>query len=529
MTSNRVVARCNGSLILYLTKIMKISGYRGTLMKARKISAHTLLRKLKNNRMVVFGAGRKLEGVFRKFKEYHFEKYVDYIVDNNQEMWETVKTLGDIQIPIYSPEYMRNHIRRETIIVIMIWQYKEVEKQLSGYTELKHNPVYQCPKYHYLLEKQMDALIAKLSLRNTVMFQGEGDNRENALAIYEYMSAHGLLKKYRIVWLCNHPKNFAHVRHVDYMDRNLYNRVPDLIGIWKNKYYHNTARYLYYENWIIPKIRNEQIAVYLKHGTFMLKNVKGKICIPKDANGAICTSRNYAELASEQESISKEKLIICGSPRLDFLYKRKDVLQTLGKWEPDKKYILWLPTLRQSKIVNRNDVKHTAPLGIPLIKSKEELELLDKYLGEIGVKLIIKPHPHQDLSVYKIDNYKNIVFLPQDMLDRYDFTIHSLMRETDALISDYSSIAFDYMLLDRPIAYTVDDIEDYMIGFSVDNPFDYMPGEKLYAYDDMFKFINCVKNGIDLYAEQRRKVRDYVHEYQDDKNSERFLRIMGMC
>lgn len=498
-------------------------------MKAKQISAYMLLRKLKNRRMIIFGAGKKLEGVFRNYKEYHFEKYVDYIVDNNQKMWGTTKQLGDMQVAVRSAQYMRNHISRKTIIVIMIKQYSEVEEQLSGYEELKHNSLYRYPEYHYLLEKKMASFMTKLPLRNTIMFQGEGDNRENSLALYEYMSAHGLLKRYRIVWLCNHPKNFSRVRHVTYIDRDFYDRVPGLLDVCKDMLYHYTARYLYYENWIIPKKRNGQIAVYLKHGTFMLKNVKGNICIPEEADGAICTSRNYVDLAAEQESISKEKLIICGSPRLDFLYKQKNVLKTLRKWEPGKKYILWLPTLRQSKNVNRNDVKHTAPLGIPLIKSKEELEILEKYLDEAGMKLIIKPHPHQDLSVYKIDNYKNIVFLPQDMLDQYDFTIHSLMGETDALISDYSSIAFDYMLLDRPIAYTVDDMEDYMIGFSVDNPFDYMPGEKLYAYEDMFKFINDVKNGTDLYAGQRRKVRDYVHEYQDDKNSERFLRIMGMC
>lgn len=498
-------------------------------MKARQISAHMLMRKLKNRRMVIFGAGRKLDGVFWKFQKYHFERYVDYIVDNNQKMWGTIKTLGEKQVPVRSVQYMREHIDHKTIIVIMIKQYGEVAEQLSRYKELRQNPIYRCPEYHYLLEKKIDAFIRKQSVRNTVMFQGEGDNRENALALYEYMSEHGMLKRYRIAWLCDHPKNFSHVRHVTYLDRNLYAKVPNLIGIWKDKYYGYTARYLFYENWAIPKRRPEQIVVYLKHGTFMLKNVKGKICIPKDADGAICTSRNYADLASEQESIAKEKLIICGSPRLDFLYKQKNVLQTLGQWKPDKKYILWLPTLRQSKNVERNDVKHTAPLGIPLIKSKEELERLERYLAEADIMLIIKPHPHQDLSVYKIEDYKNIVFLLQNMLDQYDFTIHSLMRETDALLSDYSSSAFDYMLLDRPIAYTVDDMNDYTIGFSVDKPFDYMPGEKLYTCEDMLRFIDNVKNGIDLYAEQRKKVRDYIHEYQDDKNSERFLRIMGMC
>jgi len=498
-------------------------------MKAGQISAHTLLRKLKNKKVVIFGAGRKLEAVFQKFQAYHFERYVDYIVDNNQKLWGTTKALGDRQVPVQSVQYMRDHIGRETIIVIMTKQYGEVAEQLRGYEELKHNPVYRCPEYHYLPEKKINAMIARLPLRNIVMFQGEGDNRENALALYEYMAVHGLLKKYRIVWLCDHPKNFSHVRHVTYIDRNLYAGIPGLLDLWKDRLYRHTARYLYYENKMIPKERNGQIAVYLKHGTFMLKNVKGKICIPKDADGAICTSRNYADLAAEQEGIAKEKLIICGSPRLDFLYREKNVLRTLNQWEPDKKYILWLPTLRQSKTVERNDVKQTAPFGIPLIKSEEEFELLDERLEEAGVKLIIKPHPHQDLSVYKIDSCKNIIYLPQERLDQYDFAIHSLMRETDALISDYSSVAFDYMLLDRPIAYTVDDMEDYLIGFSVDNPFDYMPGEKMYTCGDMLHFIDEVKNGTDLYAEQRRKVRDYIHEYQDDKNCERFLRIMGMC
>lgn len=498
-------------------------------MKIRQISAHTLLNKAKNRRMIIFGAGKKLDGVFRKYKAYHFEKYVDYIVDNNQKLWGTAKVLGDRQIPVRSVQYMRSHISKKNIIVIMIKNYKEVAEQLSGYKELKHNLVCQYPEHHYFLEHLLDFLLAKLPLRNAIMFQGEGDSRENALALYEYMQEHNLLNKYRIIWLCNHPKNFLHTKHVAYIDRNLYKGMPSLVDIGKDKYYHYTARYLFYENGVILKKRNEQIAVYLKHGTFPFKNIKGILIIPEEANGAICTSRNYADLAAEQESISKEKLIICGSPRLDFLYKEKNVLQTLKHLNPAEKYILWLPTLRQLKDGQRNDMKHIAPFGIPLIKSERELEVLENHLSDRNVKLIIKSHQHQDLSVYKIGNYKNIIFITQEMLDQYDFTVHSLMRETDALITDYSSSAFDYMLLDRPIAYTVDDMEDFLLGFSVDNPFDYMPGEKLYTCEDMLKFIDNVLNGKDLYAEHRRKIRDYIHEYQDDKNSERFLRMMGIC
>ena len=40
-------------------------------------------------------------------------------------------------------------------------------------------------------------------------------------------------------------------------------------------------------------------------------------------------------------------------------------------------------------------------------------------------------------------------------------SVYALLRNADALITDYSSAYFDYMLLNRPIAFTVEDIEEY--------------------------------------------------------------------
>ena len=59
--------------------------------------------------------------------------------------------------------------------------------------------------------------------------------------------------------------------------------------------------------------------------------------------------------------------------------------------------------------------------------------------------------------------------------------MYVLLRNADALITDYSSAYFDYMLLNRPIAFTVEDIEEYRKkrGFVFDNPFEYMPVRRL--------------------------------------------------
>ncbi len=497
-------------------------------MKIIQKSACALEKIVADKRIVIFGSGHILNWMVGKFSKYDFESKIDYIVDNNRALWGTTKKFNEKMVSIYSPEFLKKNITDRTVILVAVKKYAEIMEQLSGYSELKNIKVYKYPECHYKCEKIWDKLWGIMPLRKIVLMYGKGDNRENALALFEYMKNHNICRKYKVVWKCINPIDEKKERNVDYIYKGFDGIKPGIWDVWKVHYYENIAKYLFYENGMLYKKQKKQVSVYLKHGTFMLKNVKGRIVIPDEVDWVICTSINYADLAADQESVDKEKLLICGSPRLDFLYKEKNVLKTLGMKETGFHYILWLPTLRQNKQGTRNDVEHTAPYGIPLIKSEDDFLKLDECLGENHTKLIIKPHPYQNLSVYKVEGYKNIILVTQDMLDEKDFTIHSLMRETQGLISDYSSIAFDYMLLDRPIAYTVDDMEEYKIGFSVEDPFHFMPGEKLSTCDDMVMFIEHIVNGIDLYKEQRHEIRDYVHDYQDDRNAERFLKMMNM-
>ena len=55
-----------------------------------------------------------------------------------------------------------------------------------------------------------------------------------------------------------------------------------------------------------------------------------------------------------------------------------------------------------------------------------------------------------------------------------------MLGSSDALITDYSSVYFDYLLLDKPIGFTVDDMELYIKdrGFIFNNPEEYMPGKR---------------------------------------------------
>ena len=77
------------------------------------------------------------------------------------------------------------------------------------------------------------------------------------------------------------------------------------------------------------------------------------------------------------------------------------------------------------------------------------------------------------------------------------------------------------MLLDRPIGYTIDDMNDYKLGFSVPEVFELMPGMKIENITDMEEFIRDVADAHDVFAEERNRVSRLVHDYPDGNNCRR--------
>lgn len=99
----------------------------------------------------------------------------------------------------------------------------------------------------------------------------------------------------------------------------------------------------------------------------------------------------------------------------------------------------------------------------------------------------------QDLNQIKLHSYSNIIVLDGNKVKELDVDNYRLMKDADALISDYSSVTFDYLHLNRPIAYTLDDKDDYKNGFIVENPETLMAGPQLFTIDDFYAFISDVE------------------------------------
>ena len=148
-----------------------------------------------------------------------------------------------------------------------------------------------------------------------------------------------------------------------------------------------------------------------------------------------------------------------------------------------------------------------------------EPERLNQWLLQNNGYLFINLHPKYRGQT-KTADYSRIFFF--DESDTYP-----LMSNFDCLITDYSSIFTDYLLLDRPIIFYPYDLDTYKEkeGLSVD--YTTLPGPKVFKIDELLAAMAAVTKGVDEYVAARKTTRDLYHAYQDGRASERIIKTIN--
>ena len=61
-----------------------------------------------------------------------------------------------------------------------------------------------------------------------------------------------------------------------------------------------------------------------------------------------------------------------------------------------------------------------------------------------------------------------------------------------------------------------------------DNIKEWLPGSEIYELSEFVRFLDEIGNNLDSEIERRRKVRQVMHNFCDDKNCERVVRMLGV-
>lgn len=379
--------------------------------------------------------------------------------------------------------------------------------------------------YQYKIDDWMRKMIKVFTgtklISNSIVIESHNDFDSTGGAFYDYLIQNGYNKKYKIIWLIKNKK----VKNLPNNVKQYYLYKPSFI---KN-YYITCSKFILTCQDAIGSIKEQQISIYLTHGAFGLKDCKGKIDLPRNLSYCLMPSDYVTPLLIDQYNLSSTtKTIEVGFPTHDIFYNK--VTGDLNKIT-DKKYkkvILWMPTFRKGKAFNRNDSTIELPFGIPIIQNSNMFNKLNEKLKASDSLLIIKLHPMQDLSVVKAHDLSNIKILTGDSVKKKNIDNYRLMKDVDALISDYSSAAYDFLHLNRPLAFTIDDLNEYKLGLISDNPDEFICGEVIKNYNEFIKFINDVLENKDPYIEERRTVFNKVFKYHDGKSSERLVEFMNL-
>ncbi|MFP7377158.1 CDP-glycerol glycerophosphotransferase family protein [Bacillus paralicheniformis] len=303
-------------------------------------------------------------------------------------------------------------------------------------------------------------LAGKLPVKKkTVIFESFAGKQYscNPRAIYEYMKEHR--PEYNLIWSVNpsyteifEEKNVPYIHRFTLkwlfvMARAEYWVVNSRLPLWIPKPKHTT----YVQTWHGTPLKRLAVDMEEVHmpGT---NTEKYKQNFTKEASKwdyLISPNRYSTEIFARAFQFNKT-MIESGYPRNDFLYtdNHPETMKAIKRKmniPEDKKVILYAPTWRDDQFYKKGKYKFDLDLN------------LDKLRDEIGDNYVIVLRMHYLVAEnFDLSPYKGFA---------YDFSSYEDIRElymvSDLLITDYSSVFFDFANLKRPMIFFVPDIETY--------------------------------------------------------------------
>ena len=226
-------------------------------------------------------------------------------------------------------------------------------------------------------------------------------------------------------------------------------------------------------------------------------------------------SKSWRDFFSSAFRVDTSHVIVENQPRNEALLSsdvlvlpsEQRLIETMEAIRATKKVIMYLPTFRDGS-------------NNPLEKSGLDFAALDAFLGKHAMHMYIKMH--HELPPAGNQPFSNLSFLPAEVGAMLP------LRFTDILLTDYSSVYIEFLVLDRPIVFFPFDLDTYT-GQMREMYFDYeaiTPGQKAQNVEALYQALIDAAKQPEAYAGERAKIRAMVLNPQPEKSaSQVFARI----
>ncbi|QQD85868.1 CDP-glycerol glycerophosphotransferase family protein [Jeotgalicoccus sp. ATCC 8456] len=307
-------------------------------------------------------------------------------------------------------------------------------------------------------------------------------------------------------------------------DQSLNFSLRQPIQFLKGIYYLATSKYIFIDNYQVVlaacDFRSQVTCTQLWHANGAVKyfglrdkTIKSR---PQSAHDrfrdvykrfhkVVVSSDDMAYIFKEAFDLRDENILKTGLPRTDYYFnqalvsQRREELRSKLNIAKEKKVVLYAPTYRDGQL---DEYK------LPLDFKQLEQALPDYYF-------LVKLHPAvQECKVDDSNFVKNV---------SHGYKIEDLMATSDILITDYSSIPFEYSIFNKPMVFFVDDIETYEeekgIWFDYEK---YMPGPVVKTNSDLISVLK--ENKFNL--EDVKIFNHRVNQYADGQATKKLIQTL---
>lgn len=384
-----------------------------------------------------------------------------------------------------------------------------------------------------------------------ILFYGyQGSYRGNVKYFFEYVITHSE-KIFIPLWVSTNPKdsNYLHSKGINTID--IYNKKGVLILL----YYLFIAKIIVFTSlgdlWKYRRLlmNHKHIFIELSNGiTIKSAGVEAKFLqnnkkvVNEFINRKKQTTFHCVSSDTERYFISAcfssdiRKNIVTGEPRTDILLnqlkntdKYKDLIISLYPnidFGDDPRFILYAPSHRDGNyFINK---KSSQPKYF--IFDDYDYDNLCKNIDENNLHFLLRTHAidanytKEELQIDpKLLEHPNIHLFPSDLMaDEVE-----VAGAIDLIVTDYSGIYIDFLLLDKPVLFYPYDLENYKKYRGLMFDYDLVtPGPKIYSQKGLFMEINKLLNESRYYHNERKLVKKMFFNYESDGASNRIYELI---
>ncbi|MCL2115476.1 MAG: bifunctional glycosyltransferase family 2 protein/CDP-glycerol:glycerophosphate glycerophosphotransferase [Methanobrevibacter sp.] len=455
--------------------------------------------------------------VDKKMIKYYFKTFSPKIRRSPEDKWrnEYFEKMSDIS-KNFDEKSMKWYQKRE-INALRKKDLKSLKKYL--YLRLifkKLRRFIKHPRIGLIYRNIYMSIFNKMTLNNNMImfesFRGQFYN-DNPKYIYEYLYNH-YKNDFKFIWVINNKNNKKEILGS-----------PKTVKRFSLKYYYYMALSKY---WVINlrqplrlRKREDQVILSTWHGTPLKKLGLDIDTIhsadPKIKHHYVTNASQWKYLVSPNKYSTDifrrvfaydGEVLEYGYPRNDILYeKNPEIINTIKKKLKlpfNKKIILYAPTWRDDEYYESGQYKFNLKLNLEKLKNNIDNEYI----------ILIRTH-YFIADKLDLKDFENFAFNVS-----YHDDIGELYLISDILITDYSSVFFDFANLKRPILFYTYDLEKYsssLRGFYIDMKKD-LPGPLLFTTEEI---IEAIANIDKITNEFKKQYNEFYNRfcYLDDGNA----------